>query len=86
MMDSDDIAGVRSVTIERTNVRGETPTQAFGSAVVEAFAPLLRDAIHGREISEKEARERLKHQLEGRGFEITNRHVNTGTDRSEADE
>jgi len=54
----------------RTNLRGETPTQAFGTAVVEAFAPLLRDALQGREINEKKARERLEHQLEGRGFEV----------------
>lgn len=54
----------------RTNIRGETPTEAFSTAVVQAFAPLLRDAIRGQDISGRDARERLHRQLEGRGFTI----------------
>lgn len=56
--------------VGQTNMRGETPTEAFETAVVEAFAPLLREAVHGRSVSETEARERLERQLAGRGFTV----------------
>lgn len=74
MPDSDDLSvGTQQDRggIDRTtNMRGETPLQAFNTAVVEAFAPLLREAIRGREITEADAKNRLEHQLNNRGFNV----------------
>jgi len=52
----------------------------FGKAVTESFAPLLRKSLHGDEITEDEMRERLKYQLQNRGFDIENKSNKTKTD------
>jgi hypothetical protein len=52
----------------------------FGKAVTESFAPLLRKTLHGDEITEDEARKRLKYQLQKRGFDIENKSNKTETD------
>jgi len=52
----------------------------FGKAVTESFAPLLRKSLYGDEITEDEIRERLKYQLQNRGFDIENKSNKTETD------
>lgn len=54
-----------------TNIRGETPREAFKTAVVQAFAPALRDKLQRGEVwSEERLRERLERELVGRGFTL----------------
>lgn len=50
----------------------------FATAFVEAAAPELREALHGRETDE----ERFKHELE---YQLTARGLHTDTDREATD-
>jgi hypothetical protein len=44
--------------------------ESFNTAVVQALAPALRDALHGRDVDEEEVKAELEYQLGGRGFTV----------------
>lgn len=63
---------------ESMNIRGETPREAYQTAVSEVFAPVLRETLlrGNTPPSKEELTERLERQLENRGFTITDSQTN----------
>lgn len=60
---------------QQTNIRGETPQEAYKTAVANAAAPFIRDYLHGRDVDIDAFNEELTHQLKNRGFTITDRNT-----------